>query len=68
MDVKLGQYVDLALDAGKLSLSVDLDVLIKPSLVALKAKVDSGAIDLIKGTDIDKELLDKVLDQAIAAL
>ena len=38
----------------------------KPALLDLKAKVDSGEIDLIHGTDIDKAVLDQVLDLILA--
>lgn len=40
----------------------------KPGLLAFKAKVDSGEIDIIKGTDIDKAVVDKVLDLIIEKL
>jgi hypothetical protein len=36
---------------------------VKPYLAALKAKVESGAIDPIKGTDLDKMAMLAALDQ-----
>ena len=60
--------VELKLEAGKLALTADVGALALPVLQDLKAKVDSGEIDPIKGTDLDKVVLDKVLNQLIAAL
>lgn len=45
-------------------LKLPAKALVKPALMHLKEQIDSGAIDPIKGTDLDKE----VMDRAIAAL
>ncbi len=37
-------------------------IAVKPALLSLKAKIDSGEIDIIKNTDMDKVVLDKVFD------
>lgn len=53
--------LEVSLAAGKVVLSADLSILVFNSL---EAKIQSGEIDPIKGTDLDKEILLK----AIAAL
>ena len=37
----------------------------KPGLLAFKDKVESGEIDLVKGTDLDKVLVMKVIDLVV---
>lgn len=56
---ELPSMVELSLPAG---------ALLMPALSSLEAKVMSGEIDPIKGTDFDKELLLKGLGEAKKAL
>ena len=67
VEYKDGKLMVSALD-GKLALSLEVSAIAKPVLMGLKAKIDSGEIDLIKGTDIDKMVADKVIEAAIAAV
>lgn len=53
--------VQLDYSAGKLALTADLGGLLIPILEDLKAKVESGAIDPIKGTDLDKVAIEQVI-------
>lgn len=62
-----GKVVISALE-GKVVLSADLSAVLKPALEGLKAKIDSGEIDIIKGTDLDKGVADMVISAAIAAV
>jgi len=53
----LKQNVDIA------GLEKDLLVeFVKAPIMAFKAKVESGEVDLIKGTDLDKGILIKAID------
>jgi hypothetical protein len=56
--------VELEYKEGKLVLSAGIAALLNPVLEDYKAKIESGEIDLIKGTDLDK----MVVLQVIAAL
>lgn len=47
---------------GGIELLVKPAILVVPALDAFKAKVESGEIDLIKGTDLDKEALLKAVE------
>ncbi len=67
LDYKDGKLMISALE-GKLMLSFELSAVAKPVLESLKADFVSGKIDLIKGTDLDAAVAEKVLDAAIAAL
>jgi hypothetical protein len=59
MEVSKG--VEVKFEDGKIVLSADLKALV---LDGIEAKIVAGEIDLVSGTDLDKELLLK----AIAAL
>lgn len=59
--MELAKGVELKYEEGKLILSADVKALV---LDGLEAQIQSGAIDIVHGTDMDKELLLK----AIAAL
>lgn len=59
MEVTKG--VELSYAGGKLVLSADVASLLLPILEDLKAKVESGAIDPIKGTDLDKVAIEQVI-------
>lgn len=50
-------YVD-----GKVMLSAEVRALVAPALDSIKAKVESGEIDPIKGTDLDKQALLKAIE------
>jgi len=47
---------------GGVELHVKPLVLLGPALDGVKAKIESGEIDLIKGTDLDKEGLLKAIE------
>lgn len=47
---------------GKIVISVEVASMVAPILADLKAKIESGAIDPVKGTDMDKEALLKAID------
>lgn len=66
--MELGQYADASYEAGDVVVKVHVSALLKPALQAIKDKVDSGAIDPIKGTDLDKVVLDKAIEALLAVL
>lgn len=47
---------------------IDVGAMVKPAIVAFKAKVQSGDIDPVKGTDLDKEVMIKALDAILAQI
>lgn len=59
MEVSKGLEIDLK--DGKIVLSYDLKQVAVPVLDGLVAKVESGEIDPIKGTDLDKDAMLKAL-------
>lgn len=59
--MELSKGVELKFEEGKLLLSADIKSLV---LDGIEAQIISGQIDIVSGTDMDKELLLK----AIAAL
>jgi hypothetical protein len=66
--MKLLEGVELKLEAGKLMLIAELAALILPKLAEIKAKVESGEIDLIKGMDLDKVAILKAIELIEAEL
>jgi hypothetical protein len=66
--MKLLEGVELKLEAGKLMLIAELAALIMPKLAEIKAKVESGEIDLIKGMDLDKVAILKAIELIEAEL
>lgn len=61
VDLKEGKVV-LDVNDGAAVLAVNLGVLATPVLDGLIAKVESGAIDPVKGTDLDKEAMLRALN------
>lgn len=75
MEISKGVSVDLVAGVveikaleGAAKLSLDLGKLAVPMLDGLMAQVESGAIDPVKGTDIDKDLILRVLGLVKGAL
>lgn len=66
--MKLVEGVELKLEAGKLMLVAELAALILPKLAEIKAKVEAGEIDLIKGIDLDKVAVLKAIELIEAEL
>lgn len=62
MEVKIAEGAHLSLDKGKVAITVDVGMIVNPKLEEIKVKIQSGEIDLIKGTDLDKMLLMQVVD------
>lgn len=60
--MKMFENIELDFKAGKVVVSIDLKSLIVPALQSLKNDIESGKVDPIKGTDLDKEALVHVLD------
>lgn len=60
--MEVSKYVSY--DHGKII--IDLAAVIKPAIEAYKAKVESGEVDLVKGTDLDKDVLVKALNALLA--
>lgn len=59
--MEITKGVTLDLQGGKVVLSADLGSFANPVIDGLIAKVTSGAIDPIKGTDLDKDAMLTVL-------
>lgn len=57
-----GKQIVIDVEAMKTQL---ISQLLKPAFIGFKAKIDSGEIDIIKGTEMDKVVLDKVLEMII---
>lgn len=64
--MELVKGVELEYKEGKLVLSAEVAAVLNPVLDGYIAKVESGEIDLIKGTDMDKYAALQVL-QALKA-
>ena len=47
---------------------IDVGSMVKPAIMAFKAKVESGDIDPVKGTDLDKEVMIKAIDAILAQI
>jgi hypothetical protein len=60
--------VELDYKEGKVVVSVAVANMVIPAVDALKAKIEAGDVDLIKGTDLDKEILLKAIDYIKAEL
>ena len=60
--MELGKYTELKLEGGKLIVTADLKTLIIPVLEKIKAEVEAGVIDPVKGTDLDKIALEQVIE------
>lgn len=60
-DFKEGKVEVSAADGG-VKLTIDAGILLKPKLADVRAKIESGEIDLIPGTDLDKHALLMVTD------
>lgn len=56
VDYKEGKAIVSAFE-GAVELTVKAALIINPALDNLSAKIESGEIDLIKGTDLDKTAL-----------
>lgn len=59
--MEITKGVTLDYKEGSVVLSAHVSQFVGPVLEDLKSKVESGAIDPVKGTDMDKELLLKAL-------
>ena len=57
LNVVIAQGVELKYEGGKLILTAEVAQLILPKIEELKAKINDGSIDPIKGTDADKMML-----------
>lgn len=63
MQKEITKGVTVELENGVASIKADLKVLALPVIEDVQAKVKSGEIDLVKGTDLDAKVADKVLEQ-----
>lgn len=61
MEIGKGLSLNYNKENGNVELAYSLKSLVIPALESLKAKVDAGEIDLIKGTDLDKVAIDTVI-------
>lgn len=52
--MKLASGLELNYSEGKVKLELALKDLVKPKLDDIRAKIESGELDLIKGTDLEK--------------
>lgn len=66
--MELGQIGDVNYAEGDIVVKLHVAKFAKPALEAIKAKVESGEIDPVKGTDLDKAAILKVLDLVLAVL
>lgn len=60
--MEIMKNVEVDLKSGKIVLAVDIAALLVPVVDGIKAKIEAGEIDLIKGTDLDKEAMLKAID------
>lgn len=60
--MQLTEGITLELNEGVIELKAHVGALVKPKLAELKADIESGKIDLIKGTDIDKDIMIQFVD------
>lgn len=60
--MQIVKNVELKLEGGKLIIEGDLKAFIVPVLEKLKADVEAGIIDPIKGTDLDKVAIEQVIE------
>lgn len=54
--------VQVNLQGGKVVLEVNVAAMALPAVEGIEAKIQSGEIDIIKGTDLDKEVLLKAIE------
>lgn len=54
--------VEANLKDGKIVVEINVGAMLIPAIEGVKAKIEAGEIDLIKGTDIDKEVMLKAID------
>jgi hypothetical protein len=64
----LGKGLELEYKDGKIVLSADILPVLAGPLSKLKADIESGKIDPIHGTDLDKEFMLKAVDFVEKAL
>ncbi len=63
MEKEISKGVIAKLENGVVSVEADLKVLALPVIEDIQKKIESGEIDLIKGTDLDATVANKVLEQ-----
>lgn len=63
MQKEITKGVTFELSGGVAAVKADLNVLAIPVLEAIQAKIESGEIDPIKGTDLDAIVMNKVIEQ-----
>ena len=63
MEKEITKGVIAKLENGVVSVEADLKVLALPVIEDIQKKLESGEIDLIKGTDLDATVANKVLEQ-----
>lgn len=59
--MELAKGVELKYEGGKAILTADVASLAIPMLEDIKKKVESGEIDPVKGTDLDKLAIEQVI-------
>lgn len=52
--MELGKYADLNYKDGKVIVEIEIKTIILPEIEKIEAKIMSGELDIIKGTDLDK--------------
>lgn len=62
--MNLGKYAEYK--EGKII--IDVGAMAEPVLIGIKEKIESGAIDPVKNTDLDKVAMMKMIDAIIAAV
>jgi hypothetical protein len=60
--MELGKGFSVEYSEGKVVLSAKVAELLNPILDSFKQKIESGEIDPIKGTDLDKAVLTRAID------
>ena len=63
MEKEISKGVVAKLENGVVSVEADLKVLALPVIEEIQKKIESGEIDLIKGTDLDAMVANKVIEQ-----
>lgn len=59
--MKVTQGVEVEYKEGKIVASVEVAKIVVPALESIEAKVESGEIDPVKGTDLDRAALLKAI-------
>lgn len=62
------KHVEADLKGGKVVIEINVAAMALPAIEGIEAKVQSGEIDLIKGTDLDKAALLQVISAIKAEL